>query len=443
MLRLRGAAGPRPLGVALLLALYPSGPPRAHAFSTGSVGGAVGNFGGRGASCSAAGATRAGFAFTHTLSGNPLAGLVWQQYRQGIGSRPAPPALGVLRMMSDQSRKKVVFLGTPEVAAQSLRRILDASRADGAAFELSAVVSNPPAKAGRKKQLQPSPVQALAEAEGIPVFTPNGLLKKFEDSAEFLDHMRQLEPDLCITAAYGQFLPKSFLGIPKCGTLNIHPSLLPKFRGASPVPRALEAGVPATGVTVLFTVFEMDAGPIVAQSEMVLDGDEKADELLPKLFDQGSDLLLDVLPDVFSGVKQQDGTGCVVQDDAEATHAAKMSKQEGELWFTENAVYAHNKVRAFAGWPGTTAELVINSQEVDEEKLKVKIITTRVRRAVGGAVLGVHEISFDDKANTLVITCDDGSQVRQIFPLDPTPALAFLEAAACEHFSKFHSPSMC
>ena len=131
-------------------------------------------------------------------------------------------------------------------------------------------------------------------------------------------------------------------------------------------------------------------------------GDEKADELLPLLFDQGSDLLLSVLPAVFSGDKAQDGKGCVMQDDTAATHAAKMSKEEGELWFTENAIYSHNKVRAFAGWPGTTAQLVINAHEEDEEKIKVKIISTRIRRKEGGATLGVHQISCDQKANSLV-----------------------------------------
>jgi hypothetical protein len=169
-------------------------------------------------------------------------------------ARAAQHAFGVLRMMSD-ARKKVVFLGTPDVAARSLRRLIDASRAEGAAFELAAVVSNPPAKAGRNKQLQPSPVHALAEGEGIPVLTPTGLLKKYEDSAAFLDSMRELAPDLCITAAYGQFLPQSFLNIPKHGTLNIHPSLLPKFRGASPVPRALEAGMCRHSVGICIPVY--------------------------------------------------------------------------------------------------------------------------------------------------------------------------------------------
>ncbi|KAJ1487221.1 formyl transferase [Baffinella frigidus] len=174
-------------------------------------------------------------------------------------------------------KQKVVFLGTPEVAAQSLRALIAASQAPDAPFEIAAVISNPPAKQGRNKQLQSSPVHLAGEEAGIPVLTPAGLLKKHEGSAEFLEQMSTIAPDLCITAAYGQFLPKAFLSIPRLGTLNIHPSLLPKFRGASPVPRALEEGVDVTGVSVLFTVFEMDAGPIVACRELRLDGSEKKD----------------------------------------------------------------------------------------------------------------------------------------------------------------------
>jgi len=258
----RARRGPAPTaGVALLLAaMGHAGPSRAAAFSVAPPGAPAGVL--RARMCASAPRALGATAFLPPRSA--LAAGVWAQRPH---SRAVPHAYGVLRMMSG-GRKKVVFLGTPDVAARSLRRLIDASRADGAAFELAAVVSNPPAKAGRKKQLQPSPVQALAEDEGIPVLTPTGLLKKYEDSAAFLDSMRELAPDLCITAAYGQFLPKSFLSIPKHGTLNIHPSLLPKFRGASPVPRALEAGVDVTGVTVLFTVFEMDAGPIVGQTEV-------------------------------------------------------------------------------------------------------------------------------------------------------------------------------
>lgn len=169
--------------------------------------------------------------------------------------------------MSDASgqgsaRKKVVFLGTPDVAALSLELLLEASRqGKGGGFDVVRAVSNPPARTGRKKVLQPSPVQALAESAGVPVMTPATARDE-----EFLAELESLEPDLCITAAYGQFLPQRFLDIPKLGTLNVHPSLLPRYRGASPVQRCLEAGEPETGVTVAFTVLKMDAGPVVRQT---------------------------------------------------------------------------------------------------------------------------------------------------------------------------------
>lgn len=163
---------------------------------------------------------------------------------------------------SNGERKKVVFLGTPDIAASSLELLLKASqKGDGGGFDVVRAVSNPPARTGRKKVLQPSPVQAFAESEGVPVMTPATARDE-----EFLAELEELEPDLCITAAYGQFLPKRFLSIPKFGTLNVHPSLLPLYRGASPVQRCLEAGEARTGVTVAFTVLKMDAGPVVRQT---------------------------------------------------------------------------------------------------------------------------------------------------------------------------------
>lgn len=160
------------------------------------------------------------------------------------------------------TRKKVVFLGTPEVAALSLELLLEASReGKGGGFDIVRAVSNPPARTGRKKVLQPCPVQALAESEGVPILTP--ATARDED---FLAELENLRPDLCVTAAYGQFLPQRFLDIPKFGTLNVHPSLLPRYRGASPVQRCLEAGDSETGVTVAFTVLKMDAGPVVRQT---------------------------------------------------------------------------------------------------------------------------------------------------------------------------------
>ena len=132
-------------------------------------------------------------------------------------------------------RKKLVFLGTPECAARSLEILSTASSEVG--YDLVAVVTQPPAPSGRNKKLTPSPVHILADKLQIPVLCP----EKAKDPV-FLESLRILQPDLCITAAYGNFLPTTFLQIPKLGTINIHPSLLPKYRGAAPVQRCLENG---------------------------------------------------------------------------------------------------------------------------------------------------------------------------------------------------------
>ena len=178
-------------------------------------------------------------------------------------------------MTAAAGRKRVVFLGTPECAARSLELLIAAANEGRSDFELVAVVSTPPVKRGRKMRLTNSPVQDTAEAAELPVLTPPNA----KDEA-FLEALAELQPDLCITAAYGCFLPQRFLDMPKFGTLNIHPSLLPLYRGAAPVQRCLEAGDAVTGVTVAFTVLAMDAGPVLRQVERPLQGDEQAPELL-------------------------------------------------------------------------------------------------------------------------------------------------------------------
>lgn len=307
------------------------------------------------------------------------------------------------------SPKRVVFLGTPAVAATSLQRIWDAallsrSAAPPAAapFDVVAVVSQPPAPVGRKRVLTPAPVQALAESLGVQtVMTPASA-----KDPDFLTSLAELDPDLCITAAYGNFLPQTFLDIPRRGTLNIHPSLLPHFRGAAPVPRALEAGVSETGVSVAFTALKMDSGPILAQKRMPLDGTEQAPELLRTLFDIGSDALIEALPSVFAGTAFE---AAVPQDDSAATDADKLSKDEARLAFVECAAIVHNKVRAFAGWPGTWGDFVVTDKTSGkEEAVRLKVIKSRVLRAEGGMCLGVHDVTLT-KDGYLKIICDDGS----------------------------------
>ena len=215
------------------------------------------------------------------------------------------------------AKRRVVFLGTPAVAARSLELLLGASaERGGGGFEVAAVVAQPPARSGRKMKLTASPVQTLAEARGIELLTPASAKEE-----AFLARLDELQPDLCITAAYGCFLPQRFLDLPKFGTLNIHPSLLPLYRGAAPVQRCLEAGDPLTGVTVAFTVLAMDAGPVLRQVERPLGGDEMADELLLELFEAGSEQLLDALPSVWDGSCE---AALAPQDGERATKAAKV-----------------------------------------------------------------------------------------------------------------------
>eukprot|EP00752_Nemacystus_decipiens_P012677 g11230.t1 len=311
-------------------------------------------------------------------------------------------------------RKTVVFLGTPDIAASSLELLIQASRqGKGGGFDVVRAVSNPPARTGRKKVLQASPVQALAERESIPVMTP--ATARDED---FLAELEGLEPDLCITAAYGQFLPRRFLDIPKFGTLNVHPSLLPLYRGASPVQRCLEAGDVETGVTVAFTVLKMDAGPVVRQTVRKLDGSEKAPELLQELFVEGTTQLIDCLPGVWDHTVRK-----TPQDDSAAVKAAKISVQEARCCFkTSSAGTIHNKVRAFAGWPGTWAMFSWGKGgSEDSEPRKVKLITTAVgdaSEAREGGQTPASKRKVVLRGNALELTCADGS-VLKVLELQP------------------------
>ena len=278
-------------------------------------------------------------------------------------------AFGLQRVQTFRSQirlyaKRVVFLGTPDVAAESLQILHNAAK-DGTLFELVAVVSQPPAPAGRNKKLTNSPVHDLAVRLQIPLHTPENA----KDDA-FLTMLEALQPDLCITAAYGNFLPKRFLDIPKLGTLNIHPSLLPKYRGAAPVQRCLENGDQLSGVTVAETILKMDAGPILHQVKVPVVRNVKAPEFLSEMFYYGTKGLLDVLPSYFAGTATK-----VPQDNLEACPADKLSVAEARVDFAEaGATRVHNKVRAFAGWPGTWTMISIGGAAAE----RVKIITTVV-----------------------------------------------------------------
>lgn len=308
---------------------------------------------------------------------------------------------------TDGETKRVVFLGTPDVAADSLRAIYEDSKKEGSPYEVVSVITQPPKRRKRKGKEIASPVGLVAEELGIPVICP----EKAKDP-DFLDDFEtNVRPDLCITAAYGQWLPRRFLAAPTHGTVNIHPSILPRWRGASPVQRSLEAGDNPVGVSVLFTVAKMDAGPIIAQSEKEIDENAQATTVLPLLFDIGTTELLNVIPDVLSGEITMETAA--QQDEELVVEASMIDPAEAELkvW-EESATTCHNRVRGFSMWPGTLVYIQID----DDEPIKVKILETRVLEETMDATQTVE--MGPTKKDGLRLVCEDGS-VLEIMKLQP------------------------
>jgi methionyl-tRNA formyltransferase len=290
-------------------------------------------------------------------------------------------------------KKRIVFLGTPSIVVPVLEKLLNVQ----AAFEIVGVVSQPPTRAVRGNSTVPSPVHARALEAGVPVLTPDDA-----KASTFIEQIAALKPDLCVTAAYGQVLSEEFLAIAPFGTLNIHPSLLPLFRGAAPVQRTLQEGAQVTGVTIAKTVRAMDAGPIVSQIHWKLDDTIRAPELLQKLFEAGAEELVRILPDYFAGLCQ-----LREQDHEKATKAKKIQMEEGNLKpDLMSAREMHNRTRAFFGWPGTRLMLVNAS-----ENIEVKVISTSVLPQIKAER---RDLFLSEGGLELV--CSDGS-VLQILEL--------------------------
>ncbi|KAL0701018.1 hypothetical protein Bca4012_057140 [Brassica carinata] len=303
-------------------------------------------------------------------------------------------------------KKPLIFLGSPQVSVTVLEALFDASSAPNSSFEVAGIVTQPPARRDRGRKVLPSPVAQYALEKGLPpdlIFSP----EKAGDEA-FLSSLRDLQPELCVTAAYGNILPTKFLNIPLHGTVNIHPSLLPLYRGAAPVQRALQDGVQETGVSLAFTVRKLDAGAVIASKSFQVDDQIKAPELLSLLFSEGSKLLIRELPSIFDGSAK---SKAAPQDDSKATLAPKIAPDEAWLSFDQEAFVLHNKVRAFAGWPGTRAKvLVLDDKSGQQNELELKIITTRIYQSTESLNGEQDYVTF--KKGSLVFPCGGGTALE-------------------------------
>lgn len=230
----------------------------------------------------------------------------------------------------------IVFMGTPDFAVPALRLLIQHHTVLG-------VVTQPDRPAGRNRQMQASPVKLTAEAAGIPVFQPEKIRR-----AEAVETLRAWPADLFVVAAFGQILPQIVLDLPHYGSLNIHASLLPRWRGAAPIQAVVRAGDLESGVTIMRMDAGLDTGPILMQRAIPLAADETGASLHDQLSLLGGDLLIETIPGYLDGHIQPRA-----QDDALATLARRINKDEGRIIWTSAAHEIDRTVRAFTPWPGT------------------------------------------------------------------------------------------
>lgn len=233
--------------------------------------------------------------------------------------------------------KRLVFMGTPEFAIPSLERVLSMKE-----VSVIAVYTQPDKEAGRGKKLVSTPVKNFAVEHGLNLRQPQTLR-----SDEAVAQMRELNPDIILVAAYGKIIPSTILEIPGYGCLNIHPSLLPKYRGATPVQSAILNGDSITGVTIMLLDAGMDSGPILKQREEPINDADTAQSLMQRLAFAGAELVAEVLPLWLEGKIQP-----VKQDEELATYTRPLSKEDGRIDWSMSAVDIWRRVRAYQPWPG-------------------------------------------------------------------------------------------
>jgi len=231
---------------------------------------------------------------------------------------------------------RTVFMGTPGFSVPVLVALLDAGH------EVVGVYTQPDRPVGRRRQPAPSPVKEAAQERGLPIFQPPSLKR-----AEAQEELAGLTPDMIVVAAYGLFLPKATLDLPPLGCLNVHPSLLPKYRGPSPVASAILSGDTDTGVTVIRLDEGMDSGPIIAQRETAIGSEEDGAGLTSRLFEMGAELMVETLPDWEEG-----RIAAAPQDDAAATTTKLLKREDGEIDWGQDAAQIARQLCAYQPWPG-------------------------------------------------------------------------------------------
>ena len=256
---------------------------------------------------------------------------------------------------------RIVYMGTPDFAVPALEKL-----AQSPDYTVAAVFTQPDKPKGRKMVMTPPDVKVCAEKLGIPVFQPSSMR-----SEEAYNSLKELNPDVIVVAAYGQILPKAVLDLPKFGCVNIHGSLLPKYRGAAPIQQSVLDGEKVTGVTTMLMDVGLDTGDILLKAEIEIGENETAGELFDRLAVLGGELIIETLDKLKKGeITPQK------QDESLATHTSKITKDLCPIDFNKTAYEVHNKVRGLNPWPVAVTEIAGKT---------VKVYSSRVSDMSGAA----------------------------------------------------------
>ena len=260
----------------------------------------------------------------------------------------------------------IVFMGTPAFSAPILRMLVDEG------YDVLAVVTQPDRPVGRKKVLTPPPVKEEAMKLNLPIIQPTKL-----KGSEELGQIVKLNADLIVTAAFGQILPKELLDAPKLGCINVHASLLPAYRGGAPIHQAIIDGQEKTGVTIMYMEEKLDAGDIIAQSEISIAHNDDTGMLFDRLSKVGSDLLKETLPSIISRTNNR-----LKQDESLVTFARNISREQERIDWEKSALQVHNHIRGLHPWP--VAYTILEEQTV--KIWKADTVNTHTKEQPGTVV---------------------------------------------------------
>lgn len=238
---------------------------------------------------------------------------------------------------------KVVFMGTPEFAVPILGSLIKNTN-------VVLVVTQPDKMVGRKKEIKESPIKSLAKKNNIPVFQPVKIREEYEE-------IINLKPDLIVTCAYGQIIPSTVLDIPRLGCINVHASLLPKYRGGAPIHHAVINGEDKTGITIMYMDKSMDTGDIIAMKSIPIELSDTVESMHLKLSKLGAELLEKTLPSIVNSTNKR-----IPQNNSEASYAPTIKREDEHLNFNTSALNIYNKVRGLNSWP--LANLILDGEEI-------------------------------------------------------------------------------